>query len=56
MKTYKFTVEIFVYAENETDAAANLTEELDYLCELDNNLQAFTHPTSGIKQTEEPTP
>jgi hypothetical protein len=55
MKTYKFNIEIFVFADSEAEAANNLIEELDYLCELDNNLQAFTHPTDAAEQTQEPT-
>ena len=55
MKTYKFNIEIFVFADNETEAAANLIEELDYLCGLDNNLQAYMHPTNGTEENEEKT-
>ena len=55
MKTYKFSIEVFVFADSEAEAATNLIEELDYLCGLDNSLQAFTHPTDATEQTEEPT-
>ena len=52
MKTYKFTIEIYTYADNEAEAREGLMAELDYLMGLDNNLQAYAHPAQGEEQTE----
>lgn len=41
MKTYKLTVEIFVSAEDQQDAENLISEELDYLAGLDNQIVAY---------------
>jgi hypothetical protein len=52
MKTYQFTIEVYVLGETEADAAANLIDEMDYLIGVDNMLTAYTHPKSGEEVTE----
>lgn len=49
MKTYKFTIDIYVCAESEADAAESVIAEMDWLLSLDNQLQAFTHPGNGVE-------
>lgn len=55
MKTYKFTIDVYVYADSERDAAESLISELDYLAELDNPIQAYTHPDRGVEVDPETT-
>lgn len=44
MKVWKITLHVFVAGDNRLDAISNLTEELDYLFQLDNQLQAYSDP------------
>lgn len=44
MKVWKVNVDVFVAGDNRLDAINNLTEELDYLFQLDNKLQAYSDP------------
>ena len=53
MKTYKFTIDVYVYADSERDAAEALISEMDYLAELDNPIQAYTHPEKGAEVNPE---
>jgi hypothetical protein len=44
MKVWKITLDVFVVGDNRLDAVNNLTEELDYVFQLDNKLQAYSDP------------
>lgn len=47
MKTYKIRIDVYVAGDNEQDAIANLIGEMDYIFQLDNQLQAYTHPETA---------
>lgn len=47
MKTYKISIDVYVAGDNEQNAIDNLIGEIDYLFQLDNQLQAYTHPETA---------
>ena len=53
MKTYKLMVEIYVRAEDQEDAENFVSEELDYMCGLDNNLTAYAFDYHTAEEQDE---
>jgi len=50
---YEINVTIFVQGEDAKDAFINLASELDYLCDLDNQILAVEYPP--IEEVKEST-
>lgn len=53
MKKFKVMVEIYVHAEDVIEASNVVFDELNYVCELDNNMMAFSFDDEDIEEQEE---
>lgn len=53
-KQYCVTIKLYTWADTPEAAIEQLTGELEYLCELDGQLNGFIHPTPAdvIEDTE----
>ncbi len=53
MKVWKTTIEVYVTADTEQEAIANVIGELDYVfSHMDSPLQAYSHPESAQLESE----
>lgn len=51
-KQYRVTVEVFTWAEDSESALEQVIGELDYLCELENNLAGYILPRTAVEDKE----
>lgn len=54
-KQYCVVVKLYTWAVDEETAVEQVTSELSYLCELDNNLAGFIFPSiADVTEDKEP--
>lgn len=46
-KQYRVAVDMYVWSDDEESALEQVISELDYVCELDNNLAGFMLPRTA---------
>ena len=44
-KQYCVTVKLYTWADTPEDAVSQVMNELDYLCEIDSQINGYIHPT-----------
>ena len=52
MKTWKVSIDVYVAGDSEQEAIDNIIGELDYVFQLDNQLQAYSHPVNAQLESE----